>query len=102
MADTPEKARIGLSGRTYLAKDSGMLFLSAYPRDIRMWMKDTLIPLDMIFFDTAGQVVHIHKNAKPNDLTVISSGLNVLGVIELKGGRTEELKINVGDKVYLK
>ena len=67
-----------------------------------MWMKDTLIPLDMIFFDEVGYIVYIHQNARPNDLTIISSGSEVAGVIELNGGKTEELKIRVGDTIRLK
>ena len=81
-------------------ENAGMLFFSDYPHDIQMWMKDTLIPLDMIFFDEKGKIVHIHPNAVPNDLTVISSGMDVMGVIELNGGRTEQLNIKVGDVIH--
>ena len=65
-----------------------------------MWMLNTLIPLDMLFFDLQGKIVYIHENAKPNDLTIISSGQNVLGVIELNGGITEKNYIKQGSQVY--
>ena len=70
--------------------------MSAYPRDIQMWMKGTLIPLDMLFFDEDGRIVYIHT-AKPLDLTVISSGQDVAGVVELSGGICEKLNIKSGD-----
>ena len=96
MADTQQKAAIGLSGRKELPENAGMLFATAYPRDIQMWMKDTLIPLDMLFFDEGGRIVYIHT-AKPLDLTIISSGQNVAGVVELLGGICEKLNIKQGD-----
>ena len=65
-----------------------------------MWMLNTLIPLDMLFFDARGKVVYIHQNAKPNDLTVISSGQNVQGVIELNGGTVKKNDIKQGSQVY--
>ena len=75
-----------MSGRTYLKENAGMLFLSAELRDIQMWMLNTFIPLDMLFFDDTLRIVHIHENAIPEDLSVISSGKEVRGVIELNGG----------------
>lgn len=100
VADTPQKARIGLSGRNYLAESSGMLFMSKELRDIQMWMLNTLIPLDMLFFDELGKIVYIHQNAKPNDLTIISSGQKVRGVIELNGGLARKKNIKAGNQIY--
>ena len=96
IADTPQKARIGLSNRTTLNQDAGMLFLTDYPRDIQMWMKDTLIPLDMLFFDEEGQIVYIHT-AQPLDLTPVGADQPILGVVELFGGTCEKLNIKEGD-----
>lgn len=79
-----------------------MLFLSAELRDIQMWMLNTLIPLDMLFFDDTLRIVHIYENAKPNDLTVISSGQNVRGVIELNGGITRKKNIQKGNRIRFK
>ena len=88
-----------MSGRTHLNQNAGMLFLSAELRDIQMWMLNTLIPLDMLFFDDKGQIVYIHRNAQPNDLTIISSGQDVRGVIELNGGISLKKNIQIGDKI---
>ena len=79
--------------------NAGMIFVPATAVDMHMWMKDTLIPLDMLFFDNQGQVIYIHKNARPNDLTPISSGQVVRGVIELKGGTCDRLQIDVGSRI---
>ena len=86
-----------MSGRTQLDDNAGMLFLSAEPKNMQMWMLNTLIPLDMLFFDTTGKIVYIHQNAKPNDLSIISSGQKVRGVIELNGGVTHKKNIIPGD-----
>ena len=73
-----------------------MLFLTAYPHDIQMWMKDTLIPLDMLFFDETGKIVYIYT-AQPLDLTPIGANQPVAGVVELSGGICEKLNIKTGD-----
>lgn len=83
-------------------ENAGMLFLSAELRDIQMWMLNTLIPLDMLFFDDTLRIVHIHENAKPNDLTVISSGQDVRGVIELNGGIAKKKNIQKGNRIRFK
>ncbi len=75
-----------------------MLFLATLPYEMTMWMKDTYIPLDMLFFDEGGRIVYIHT-ASPLDLTAISAGRPVLGVIELKGGTVRKLGIRLNDKV---
>lgn len=96
-ADTPEKARIGLSNRFSLKRDMGMFF-PATNAHITMWMKDTYIPLDMVFFQQDGKIVLIHT-AQPLDLTPVSVNQPVVGVIELLGGICQQLKINAGDTV---
>lgn len=101
VARTPQQLEDGLMYRTELADDAGMLFL--FPREIdgvKFWMKNTLIPLDMIFIDKEGRVVRVHVNAKPEDLTPIPAGEPVLAVLELKGGRAADLGISRGDKVF--
>ena len=91
-----------MSGRTHLNENAGMLFLSAELRDIQMWMLNTLIPLDMLFFDDTLRIVHIHENAKPNDLTIISSRQKVRGVIELNGGISRKKNIQKGNRIIFK
>ena len=98
-ADTPDKARIGLSNRHFLDEDKGMLFFAPFGQ-ISMWMKDTYIPLDMLFFDKNGKIVYIYT-ARPLDLTPISANQPVAGVIELVGGICKKLGINQGDLVRL-
>ena len=95
VADTPEKARIGLSHRFSLDENKGMLF-SSHDSHITMWMKDTYIPLDMVFFDETGRIVDIYT-AQPLDLTPISPKQPVAGVVELVGGICEKLGIKKGN-----
>ena len=102
IADTKEKMYTGLMGRTSLDKDAGFLFdVSMVPQDIdvAMWMKDTLIPLDMLFIDEEGTIFSIHKNAKPNDTTPIYPPKRPYVVLEVNGGQTDEFNIKIGDVV---
>ena len=96
VADDAEERNQGLMFREELAPDSGMLFLYASPHTARFWMKNTLIPLDMLFFDAEGRLSHIHENAVPLDLTGIDGGPGVVAVLEINGGRAAELGIEVG------
>lgn len=102
IADTKEKMYNGLMGRTSLNKDAGMLFdIALVPQDvdIALWMKDTLIPLDMIFVDENGKIFHIHENAQPNDTTPIYPPQRPQMVLEVNGGQSAELGIQIGDTV---
>jgi uncharacterized protein len=92
----------GLMFRKSMPEDAGMLFVYGEPqRIVRMWMRNTLIPLDMLFIDARGVIVHLHENAKPRDETVISSRYNVSSVVELNGGMIKKHGISVGDTVSL-
>ena len=93
-----EKAR-GLMHRRSLAPDGGMLFI--YTKELRqsMWMKNTLIPLDMLFIRQNGRIAHIHERAVPGSLATISSRGRVLAVLELRGGTVARLGIRKGDRV---
>lgn len=93
-----QRAR-GLMFRQALAPDRGMLFLYPVPQVINMWMKNTLIPLDMLFLDAGGRVVSIHQRAVPGSLRVISSGVAAAAVLEVAGGTVERLGIRTGDRV---
>lgn len=99
VATTPDERRDGLMGRTSLAPDRGMLFVFPQPGMQAFWMKDTLIPLDMVFIRPDGTVAKVHDRAKPMDLTPITSGEPVIAVIELAGGRAKELGIGPGSVV---
>ena len=96
--DDATRAR-GLMFRRAIGADEGMLFLYDKPRAIQMWMKDTFVPLDMVFIGADGRVSHVHPLAEPLSEAVISSNGDVQGVLEIKGGLAAELGIGVGDKV---
>jgi uncharacterized membrane protein (UPF0127 family) len=100
LAVTPEEQAQGLMNRTEMAKDEGMLFFFNDFAERSFWMKNTLIPLDMIFMDEEGVIVNIHDSAIPNDLTSIKSGVPARAVLELNGGVANTLGIKAGDKVH--
>jgi len=85
--------------RESLPKDGGMLFDFGAPQQATIWMKNTLIPLDILFIDEDGDVVAIARNAVPQSLRLITPGVPVKGVLEINGGAAAEFGINPGDKV---
>lgn len=99
LAQTPAQQETGLMFRDHMAADHGMLFI--YPRvaPVAMWMRNTRIPLDMLFIDEAGVVVTIHEGARPYDETPIPSGHPVKAVLELNGGQVAQNGIQVGNKI---
>jgi hypothetical protein len=99
VARTEEEKKIGLMFRKTLAKNAGMLFL--YKREaIRlMWMKNTFIPLDILFIDKKGVIKRVVKRTVPHSLATISSRQSVLAVLELRGGITSSLDIKKGDRI---
>lgn len=102
LADTPETRKNGLMGRDDLCERCGMLFVFDAEESPRFWMKDTPIPLDMIFIGADGVVKGVHRDARPYDETPISSPGMVLGVLEIRGKASEMLGISVGDQVIHK
>ena len=96
--DDAERAK-GLMFRQELADDAGMLFDFGQERETAFWMQNTFIPLDMIFISAAGVVKTIHANARPMDTTSIPSGAPVRFVLEIPGGRAEEIGLAVGDRL---
>ena len=93
--DEAERAR-GLMNRESLASGSGMLFVYDQPSDVAFWMKNTLIPLDMVFIDDAGRVTGVHENAVPGDLTPIPGPEDTLMVLEIRGGLAARLGLGRG------
>lgn len=89
----------GLMFRERMANDAGMLFDFGEPREVAMWMRNTLIPLDMLFIDEAGVIRRIHEGAKPHDETPLPSGGPVKFVLELNKGAVSARKIAVGNRV---
>jgi uncharacterized membrane protein (UPF0127 family) len=99
LAVTPEEQERGLMYREQLATDSGMLFVSAHPRAQTFWMKNTLIPLDMIFIGRDRKIVGIVQNAEPETLTERRvDGLSQY-VLEIGGGLSARLGIRAGQQV---
>jgi uncharacterized membrane protein (UPF0127 family) len=98
IADTEAQREKGLMFRTALAPDAGMLFDYHKEQLATFWMQNTLIPLDMIFIAADGTVKTIHVNARPLDTTPIPSDVPVRFVLEIAGGRSEEIGLKVGDK----
>ncbi|MDP6951439.1 MAG: DUF192 domain-containing protein [Alphaproteobacteria bacterium] len=89
----------GLMFRKELADNAGMLFDFGRTGPIAMWMKNTLIPLDMLFVDEHGTITRIARWTTPLSLETISSGGPARAVVEIKGGRAEQLGIVPGDTV---
>jgi uncharacterized membrane protein (UPF0127 family) len=96
VADDPAERTRGLMFRESLPQAAGMLFLFPRPGRVSFWMRNTLIPLDLIFFDAAGRVVHVHPEAIPHDETPITGGDAVLAVLEINGGLAARLGIAAG------
>jgi uncharacterized protein len=99
IADTPERFEQGLMWLRELPADHGMVFALAEPRPMTMWMKNTYVPLDMLFFGPDGRIVSISRNTQPLSLEIIKSGGPVSGVVELRGGEAQRRGIAVGDRV---
>ena len=99
LAKTPAQMTQGLMFRTSLAPDAGMLFEYQQPTAATMWMRNTLIPLDMLFVDAQGRIVNIHERAVPQSLELIAAAEPVRAVIELNGGTAARLGIEPGDRV---
>jgi uncharacterized membrane protein (UPF0127 family) len=89
----------GLMFRERLGPDEGMLFPFPVPRPASFWMKNTIIPLDMIFVRADGSIARIEMNTIPESLDPVGVGEPVAAVLELAGGRTAELNISEGDRV---
>jgi uncharacterized membrane protein (UPF0127 family) len=99
-ADTDDKRETGLMCRISLAPNRGMLFDFHQPtNDIAFWMRNTLIPLDIVFIRPDGRVLSIARNARPLDETPLPAGGQVRGVLEIAGGRAAQIGLEPGDKV---
>jgi uncharacterized membrane protein (UPF0127 family) len=99
LALTPQQQAYGLMNRTSMPQDHGMLFVFGDEAERGFWMKNTLIPLDMVFIKKNGVIHHIHENAIPHDLTTNYSKGPVMAVLELNGGTSARLNIKPGDVV---
>jgi uncharacterized membrane protein (UPF0127 family) len=99
IARTPQEQAIGLMNRQTLAPDRGMIFPYEPAQPVAFWMKNTLIPLDMIFIRPDGTIGSIAADTVPLSLEPVPSGEPVGAVLEIAGGRSAELGLSAGDKV---
>ncbi|MBO0733767.1 MAG: DUF192 domain-containing protein [Methylocapsa sp.] len=96
MRTGPARER-GLMFRRFLAPDRGMLFDFEVERPVMMWMKNTYLPLDMIFLDHSGRVVALAENTVPQSEKIIPSGAPAYGVLEVNAGTAARIGLKIGD-----
>ncbi len=89
LASDDESRQTGLMFRQKMASDAGMLFRFDSTGPVAMWMKNTFLPLDMVFLKADGEIAHIHRGAVPQSLEIISSGVPVRYVLELNAGQAD-------------
>lgn len=99
VARTPHQQEVGEMFRKVIPPNRGMLFVWPQPQESAMWMRNTLVPLDLVFIDTNHRIHAIEENAVPLSEGIISSHGVVGSVLELPGGTTERLGLVVGDRV---
>lgn len=99
VARTAEEQARGLMFRASMGADEGMIFPMNPPRGAAFWMKNTVIPLDLIFIGPDRRIANIAANAVPYSLESLPSVGPVIGVLELNGGRAAQLGITAGDRV---
>ena len=99
LATTVAERALGLMYRRALPGDAGMLFLYEKPQPLNMWMRNTFIPLDMVFIGADGEVHRIESRTEPFSTQIISSEGNVQGVLELNAGTAATIGLKAGDEV---
>jgi hypothetical protein len=99
LADSPRREEQGLMYIHSLDLHAGMLFMFPGNEPVAMWMKNTYIPLDLLFLDAHGKIDYIAANATPLSEKIIGPPTTEFGVLELKGGACDALGIKVGDRV---
>jgi len=99
IADTQEERAQGLMFRETMPRGAGMLFVYEYPQRASFWMKNTLLPLDIIFTDVNGVVTRVHSDAIPGDLSPIPGGDQVFAVLEINAGLAARYGISVGTEM---
>lgn len=99
LALAPDQQSQGLMFRRELAADAGMLFFHQRERVASMWMRNTFVPLDMLFATADGKIVHIVERTVPQSLTTITAGKPVRAVLEVNAGTVRRLAIKSGDRL---
>lgn len=98
MRKDEDRAR-GLMFRRYMPADRGMLFDFKTEQPVSMWMKNTYLPLDMVFIARNGKIVSVAENTEPLSERIVPSGGAVLGVLELNAGTAARIGLKAGDRV---
>ena len=99
IAKTKKQREKGLMYRTFLPKNTGMLFIYDYPTEVRFWMKNTRIPLDIIFIDPSGNIVKVVNDTVPFSLDIIESEQEIQYVLEVNAGFVNKLSPAIGRKL---
>jgi uncharacterized membrane protein (UPF0127 family) len=99
VADTSADRSRGLMFVEQMATTQGMLFVYGHPQSVSFWMRNTLIPLDMVFVDDTGVIRNIHSMAQPLDEIPIFGGTDIQFVLEINGGLADLLGMDVGDQM---
>ena len=99
LATMPQQHEQGLMFRRTLAPDAGMLFDFKTPSPVSMWMKNTFIPLDMLFIDAGGRIINIAERTVPQSLDPVAAAAPARAVLEVNGGTAARLGIKPGDRV---
>ena len=99
VADDPSERSQGLMHRESMPRSAGMLFVYDRPQRVALWMRTTLIPLDMIFLDETGTVARVHENAIPLDETAIPGGDSIQYVLEVNAGLSALFGIEEGTEL---
>lgn len=102
VAQTPQEQSQGLMFVESMSENQGMVFDYSEPQLLKFWMKNTLIPLDIIFFNSDGEVAYIEHSAKPHDLTPRGPDVPTCLVLEINGGLAKQMGIEVGTKIITK
>lgn len=102
ITETDEEKARGLMFRTQLADDQGMLFFYEQPQEITMWMRNTYIPLDMVFIRADGTIHRIEARTEPFSERIVASQGKVVACLELAGGAAERMGLKPGDRVHHK
>lgn len=101
VARTDKEQEIGEMFRKNIPANRGMLFIWSYPREVAMWMKNTYVPLDMLFIDEKNHICSIEENTVPMSEAVIRSHCVTASVLEVPAGTSEKLGLIVGDEVMV-
>lgn len=104
LAETPEEHSLGLMRRQSLDKNKGMLFVFEKEEVYPFWMKNTLIPLDIVWLDNDGRIVHISRNSRPcgqSDCPIINPEVKAKYVLEINAGLSDEIGLTGGSGIKL-